>query len=481
VVCWVSLHLVLCGHCLSSYEYHHVWSDECHRVWSKAQIPLRRLPHDTCHGEVSDFSRGSRQHGSRHGSRYGKVMGTCRDGLKIPVTSRQQAHLTSCVYKKRRNRRRRGQINRDVTGSSRNCHVRHGEVGMWNLGLISIIVWGLMGVILYGLPCWLLLLLLTLRLHETVALSYVHIVRVFHPLVIMMPHLNVDTSYVDWCEAILYVAQCNLYIAWYVAGSVCTGWSTKFYDFTSQQILIHIHMFEWFTIESYQLTQAGLAANAKPSGNFYGFSRPYALPVIQSTRVLSTPYIYTPRGVYPSNLKTSPGYALTAPPLARSASSPWYGLHIIRYHSMLAVTLRSQVATDSKFQIFRGFYPDPTGGAYNAPPDSLAGEEGARWPSSRTQSPALGSSGLGPTVQSFVPSLWLTPHMLISGIKLCSQQCQRIEDFPNFSLAHWAGNLQWSDWHNIPPQFSRFLVKYWCSITDITISQGSVMTRFELW
>jgi len=49
-----------------------------------------------------------------------------------------------------------------------------------------------------------------------------------------------------------------------------------------------------------------------------------------------------------------------------------------------------EVSSCTKFQISG----DPAGGAYSAPPDPIAGGEGARCTSSRTQPLALGPSGL---------------------------------------------------------------------------------------
>ena len=59
------------------------------------------------------------------------------------------------------------------------------------------------------------------------------------------------------------------------------------------------------------------------------------------------------------------------------------------------------VSSCAKFQIFR----DPTGGAYSALPDPLAGGEGARCPSPRIPPPlsALRASVFGPSGRSFVP------------------------------------------------------------------------------
>jgi len=44
----------------------------------------------------------------------------------------------------------------------------------------------------------------------------------------------------------------------------------------------------------------------------------------------------------------------------------------------------------------RGSAPDPTGEAYNAPPDLLAGGEGAGCPLPKNTTPAVGPSGLEP-------------------------------------------------------------------------------------
>jgi len=53
----------------------------------------------------------------------------------MPATSRQPAR--SRRGSKRGSRRRRGQINKDVTGLSRTCRGRDGEVGIVEFGLNS--------------------------------------------------------------------------------------------------------------------------------------------------------------------------------------------------------------------------------------------------------------------------------------------------------------------------------------------------------
>jgi len=50
--------------------------------------------------------------------------------------------------------------------------------------------------------------------------------------------------------------------------------------------------------------------------------------------------------------------------------------------------IQNLVPKCTKIKIFRGSAPNPTGGAYSAPPDSLAGGEGAGCPT-----PALSPSG----------------------------------------------------------------------------------------
>ena len=61
----------------------------------------------------------------------------------------------------------------------------------------------------------------------------------------------------------------------------------------------------------------------------------------------------------------------------------------------------------TKFNFGWGSAPDPAGGAYSAPPDSLAGGEGARCPLPKNPTPALGPSGLA--IRPFGPQL-AAPH-----------------------------------------------------------------------
>jgi len=49
----------------------------------------------------------------------------------------------------------------------------------------------------------------------------------------------------------------------------------------------------------------------------------------------------------------------------------------------------------TKFDFGWGSAPDPAGGAYSAPPDPVAGGEGASCPLPKNPIPALGPSGLG--------------------------------------------------------------------------------------
>ena len=53
------------------------------------------------------------------------------------------------------------------------------------------------------------------------------------------------------------------------------------------------------------------------------------------------------------------------------------------------------ISSCTKFQISRGSAPEPAGGAYSDPPDSIAGGEGLTAPSARTPHPltALRASG----------------------------------------------------------------------------------------
>ena len=59
----------------------------------------------------------------------------------------------------------------------------------------------------------------------------------------------------------------------------------------------------------------------------------------------------------------------------------------------------------TKIQFFRGSAPNPAGGAYSAPPDPLAGGEGARCPLPKNRTPTLSPSGfeLRPFGPRFVP------------------------------------------------------------------------------
>ena len=52
------------------------------------------------------------------------------------------------------------------------------------------------------------------------------------------------------------------------------------------------------------------------------------------------------------------------------------------------------VSSRTKFQIFRGSAPDPTGGAYSAPTDPLAGGEGDRCPLLKNSIAALSPQAL---------------------------------------------------------------------------------------
>jgi len=83
----------------------------------------------TCHGEVADI-RGS--HGDVSGF---QTIATCRDGLQIPVTSRQPARF-------RRENREIGDVWDKSTGMSRVCprfyRGRHGEVGIMEFGLYAV-------------------------------------------------------------------------------------------------------------------------------------------------------------------------------------------------------------------------------------------------------------------------------------------------------------------------------------------------------
>ena len=69
-----------------------------------------------------------------------QTIATCRDGLKVPMISRQQARrgnwaIADVRDKIRGSRRHRGQINGDVTGLSQTCRGRHREVGIVEFGL----------------------------------------------------------------------------------------------------------------------------------------------------------------------------------------------------------------------------------------------------------------------------------------------------------------------------------------------------------
>jgi len=79
---------------------------------------------------------------------HGKVSGfltiaTCRDGLKnsrdksatISRLRRANSEIGDVRDKTRGSRRRRGQINGNVTGLLRTCRGRHGEVGIVEFGL----------------------------------------------------------------------------------------------------------------------------------------------------------------------------------------------------------------------------------------------------------------------------------------------------------------------------------------------------------
>ena len=63
----------------------------------------------------------------------------------------------------------------------------------------------------------------------------------------------------------------------------------------------------------------------------------------------------------------------------------------------------------TKIQFFGGSAPNPAGGAYSAPPDSLAGGEGARWLLPKNPTPALQPFGLRPS------GLASSPHFLDRG------------------------------------------------------------------
>ena len=56
-----------------------------------------------------------------------------------------------------------------------------------------------------------------------------------------------------------------------------------------------------------------------------------------------------------------------------------------------------EVLSCTKFEIFRRSAPDPAEGAYSAPPDPLAGGEGARCPlKNPTTERAFGQQAFGP-------------------------------------------------------------------------------------
>ena len=71
--------------------------------------------------------------------------------------------------------------------------------------------------------------------------------------------------------------------------------------------------------------------------------------------------------------------------------------------------MQNLVPKYTKIKIFRGSAPNPAGGAYSAPPDPLAGGEGAGCPLPKNPTPALSPSGFelrpfGP--RRFVPPLF---------------------------------------------------------------------------
>ena len=71
----------------------------------------------------------------------------------------------------------------------------------------------------------------------------------------------------------------------------------------------------------------------------------------------------------------------------------------------------------TKIKIFRGSAPNPAGGAYSAPPDPLAGGEGAGCPSPRTPPPlsALRASSFGPKLSGPSGLADSSPHFLNRG------------------------------------------------------------------
>jgi len=59
------------------------------------------------------------------------------------------------------------------------------------------------------------------------------------------------------------------------------------------------------------------------------------------------------------------------------------------------------------FDFGRGSTPDPSGGAYSAPSDSLAGGEGAEGPLPKNPALALGPSGL----DTLPPAITISPDV----------------------------------------------------------------------
>jgi len=88
---------------------------------------------------------------------------------------------------------------------------------------------------------------------------------------------------------------------------------------------------------------------------------------------------------------------------------PFYCIKCIIFDQLIFRKIINFVATRCrilrlKFTKFNfGWGSDPAGGAYSAPPDPLAGGEGARCPLSKNPTPAVGPSGLA--LRPFGPQL----------------------------------------------------------------------------
>jgi len=93
---------------------------------------------------------------------------------------------------------------------------------------------------------------------------------------------------------------------------------------------------------------------------------------------------------------------------------------------IVATRCQDFTAKCSKFDLGWGSAPDPAGGAYSAPPDFIAGGEGAGCPSPKTQ-PAFGPSGLDTCIRPFGPQYSVVRYFVATGYNDCSPDLGELE------------------------------------------------------